>query len=244
MAFCSDCGAKLIDGASFCERCGKKLEKSKAEASCVYEGDLHKCPNCGETLRSFVGACPACGIELRNTTASISIKDFQKQLQAIDEQRISLNSGYSYKYISDTRSEEREAALKQSKINLISTYPVPNSKEDILEFMILASTNFNPKYYLKHLHEEDISDAWLAKIEQCYSKARLTLSQENLTAIEDLYNQVKASITPPPPVPKKNEQKLTKRGFSSWSPAAKFFWVVLNIYTLGVPAIIYASRKR
>ena len=39
---------------------------------------------------------------------------------------------------------------------------IPNTKEDIFEFMLLASSNFDAFYYATHLHVEDISDAWLS----------------------------------------------------------------------------------
>ena len=45
--------------------------------------------------------------------------------------------------------------------------------------MLLASSNFDASYYATHLHEEDISDAWLSKVEQCYEKAKLTFTNQN-----------------------------------------------------------------
>ena len=35
-----------------------------------------KCPNCGETLRSFVRNCPSCGFELRGVRATSAIREF------------------------------------------------------------------------------------------------------------------------------------------------------------------------
>ena len=49
IAFCSDCGAKLVEGAMFCPRCGKK----QASASI--------CTGCGKQLESGQLFCPYCG---------------------------------------------------------------------------------------------------------------------------------------------------------------------------------------
>jgi predicted amidophosphoribosyltransferase len=94
--FCSYCGTSLDEGDRFCKSCGETIlgvdhsvpeteailrtsrEESLVEYSTerktVYEGNLHKCPNCGETLQSFVVNCPTCDYELRNTEKSIPKK--------------------------------------------------------------------------------------------------------------------------------------------------------------------------
>ena len=56
MAFCINCGQELAEGAKFCANCGKAVtgENTTSQRKTVYEGNLHKCPNCGEVLNSFV----------------------------------------------------------------------------------------------------------------------------------------------------------------------------------------------
>ena len=121
-------------------------------------------------LNSFLTNCPTCGYELRGVRTANSIQDFAKKIE-------------------NCPSEKR-------MIELIRNFPIPNTKEDILEFMILASSNFDVKYYQKHLDEEDSSDAWLAKIEQCYKKAKTTLNAHDLQKVEEIYNEVKDKINP------------------------------------------------
>lgn len=66
MAFCINCGQELAEGAKFCANCGKAVtgESTISQRKTVYEGNLHKCPNCGEVLNSFVTNCPTCGHEI------------------------------------------------------------------------------------------------------------------------------------------------------------------------------------
>ena len=71
--------------------------------------------------------------------------------------------------------------------------------------MILASSNFDAEYYNTHLAEEDVSDAWLAKVKQCYQKAKLTLQEdESFAKIDELYQEIMQKIN------KGSKQKSTK----------------------------------
>ena len=56
MAFCINCGQELAEGAKFCANCGKAVngENPTTQRKTVYEGQIHKCPNCGEVINSFV----------------------------------------------------------------------------------------------------------------------------------------------------------------------------------------------
>ncbi len=62
MAFCVNCGQQLGKGAKFCTNCGQTVTSYKTESSerkTVYDGEIHKCPNCGEIIDAFVTNCPA-----------------------------------------------------------------------------------------------------------------------------------------------------------------------------------------
>ena len=75
--FCPYCGTKLDEGAKFCKNCGEAISndtqeshktlnkrpssENPTERKTVYEGYIHKCPNCGEVIDSFLTVCPTCG---------------------------------------------------------------------------------------------------------------------------------------------------------------------------------------
>ena len=121
MAFCVKCGQQHEDGIKFCPNCGTQTAESdmenKGQRQTVYAGELHKCPNCGEVLNSFAITCPACGYELRGVKAVSAVREFALSIE--------------------------KAATEQQKINLIRAFPVPNAKEEIFEFMFLASSNID-----------------------------------------------------------------------------------------------------
>ena len=94
MAFCSNCGKQLVDGAKFCSSCGaavvQSTEESAAKRKTVYEGELHKCPNCGELLDSFVTICPTCGYEIRGAKAANSVRELAAKLEQIEAQTMEM----------------------------------------------------------------------------------------------------------------------------------------------------------
>lgn len=168
MPFCPNCGHEIDRNAKFCYECGEKIGSANSydERKTTYEGEIHKCPSCGEVLESFVANCPACGFEIRGSEVTSTVKEFARKLE-------------------NTTSD-------QQRMLIIKNFPIPNTKEDIFEFMLLAYSNFDPTYYVTHLYEEDISDAWLSKIEQCYQKAKFSFGNHpDFNKVEAIYVQIK-----------------------------------------------------
>ncbi|MCQ2413727.1 MAG: zinc ribbon domain-containing protein [Clostridia bacterium] len=182
MAYCTNCGAQVDDNAKFCGVCGNKMvaipqpPKTNARKT-TYDGTIHKCPNCGVGLASFVKNCPECGYELRGADGVESASDFARR------------------YASTTSNDK--------KVDLIRTFVIPNTKEDILEFAILASSNIDTTAYTRDtvvvsggVSQQDVSEAWMAKFEQAYQKATILLSgTPELKKIEGLYEKKKKSLS-------------------------------------------------
>ena len=166
MPFCSNCGQQINDGAKFCPSCGTAVsnEKTNNQRKTVFEGNIHKCPNCGEVLNSFTSNCPSCGYEIRGSSNPAAVQEFSVKLAS--------------------------AESRQEKIAIIRNFPIPNTKEDILEFMILASTNIGDNL------EKDISAAWQSKTEQAYQKAQIIFQDEKeFSRIQNIYSQVCVKLT-------------------------------------------------
>ena len=175
MAFCVKCGQQHDDGVKFCSNCGTQTVKSHAEIrgqrQMAYAGEIHKCPNCGEVLDSFSITCPACGYEIRGVKASDSAREFAMKLM--------------------------QSETEKQKISIVRSFPIPNTKEDILEFLILASTNFDANTHTTGLDspQKEEFDAWLAKIEQCYQKAKMMIKDDSeFSKIQEIYDQTYTKI--------------------------------------------------
>lgn len=192
MAYCKNCGAVLVDGAKFCQKCGTKVDAAAPDRSTrqqEYAGKIYKCPRCGEVLESFVSNCPTCGLELRGTKATSSVQEFALKLEAIEASRryevfpLFSKSSETANYISST---------DQQKISLIENFAVPNAKEDILEFMILATSNIDTSVYGESeptSGQKAMAHTWYAKVDQAYKKAKSLYGKDaDFARIQELYD--------------------------------------------------------
>lgn len=223
MPFCTNCGKELSDGEKFCSNCGAATGVAdNSKRTSVYDGELHKCPNCGEILKSFAINCPACGYELRSVKASSAVKEFASKLEAIEARR-----EYEKPRGLFARAEalQRVSKADEQKISLIKSFAVPNSKEDILEFMILATSSINLNAYdntsgTVTKSDKELNAAWLAKVEQVFEKARRSFSTDNTFGeIEYLYKKCQETI-------KKKKKKVLIKWILmvGWIPLA---WIIL-----------------
>lgn len=199
MAYCMNCGKELAKEANFCSNCGTevaKKEELKEQRKNIYEGQIHKCPNCGEVLNSFTSNCPTCGFELRGTKAVSSVKEFASKLEAIEAKRESTRANP----IRDLYFGKAATKTDEQKISLIKSFSIPNTKEDLYEFLILASSNINIDMYDSGtIRPTDVrlavSDAWRAKFDQAYQKAKLVFAGDSkLIEIEKIYEKTHRSI--------------------------------------------------
>lgn len=223
--FCSYCGSELDTGARFCKICGEVVEQpvtssesntgarlehesdpckpnSKSasysqrdttanepntERRTYYAGEILKCPNCGEVIESFVATCPACGYELRNVKVSKSISEFAKQLKQIESQRTD-------------RKNNHISKTDEQVISLITSFPVPNTKEDLFEFVTLASSNIDVSILSSEISninpQKAICKAWKSKLDQVYNKSILVFdgNDAKFIKIKNLYNQIQMQL--------------------------------------------------
>lgn len=161
MPFCSNCGNQIANSDKFCIKCGTPIQRNSSiwsssnDRKVSFAGEIKKCPNCGEIINSFTPNCPSCGYELRNTKTTNYILEFSKKIEA--------------------------ANSSKQKDDLIRHFVMPNTKEDIYEFMILAATNLEAG--------GDNTDAWLIKLEQAHQKAKIVFDNSpEIKYLDELYN--------------------------------------------------------
>ena len=197
MAFCTNCGHQLKDGNKFCTFCGAKTNVSddkKTTRETVFEGNLHKCPACGEILKSFTTKCPTCGHEFRDINATSSVKELSIKLAEIERNRpIIHNNKASWLTINQNRTIVDPVTTQ--KISLIESFPIPNSREDLFEFFIMASSNINPYrnsiMFPISASQQALSDAWKSKFEQAYQKAKISFYNDpEFNRFDEIYKTV------------------------------------------------------
>ena len=201
MALCSKCGRRIRRGSDFCPKCGNPLTsdyENPSERKKVFEGTVHKCPNCGESIPSFSASCPSCGFEFRDVKNSVAVKKFEEKIEKIESKR---NRSFSITGIAESLGLTKTNRTDEQKINLISNYVIPNTKEDVFEFLILAVSNIDEKVYRAQKPMEKkstavrLSDAWIKKAEQAYNKATILFAADpGFARVQQLYESKMNSV--------------------------------------------------
>ncbi|MCL1940687.1 MAG: hypothetical protein FWG09_02000, partial [Synergistaceae bacterium] len=111
-----------------------------------------------------------------NTTGAV--RELTAKLEEFESRR-----GQSSNFFAQMFSDDSNiSTTDKQKINLIRSFPIPNTKEDIFEFIILAASNVQETAYetnKKGSADRKLSDAWLAKLEQAYHKAKFTFGNSS-----------------------------------------------------------------
>ncbi|MBG0762192.1 zinc ribbon domain-containing protein [Acholeplasma laidlawii] len=171
---CRICGSTIGADTKFCSSCGTSVIDKNKEDTIINpvidikkprEKSVHKCIICGEILPSDSLKCPSCGNEVRGRKTVISVREFFDKISSIDDEN--------------------------KKIEAIKLYPIPNNKEDITEFMFLASSSFDAEYYVTNKQGDSIANAWYTKIEQCYKKTVMMFTNpSDIQIVEKIYKEV------------------------------------------------------
>lgn len=239
MPFCTNCFQQINDGAKFCPSCGTAVsnEKTNNQRKTVFEGEIHKCPNCGEVLDSFEVNCPTCGHEFRGAKNALSVREFAAKLEEIERTRPTKGFGLKKMLANQLANQKEVSETDLKKISLIRSYVIPNTKEDMLEFLILASSNINLQRYndFDSISESEkaVSDAWEAKFEQAYEKAKLSFGDTpEFKKIKAIYDKKTGEV-----------EKSKKKRTYFWIGFAGFF-VILIVVMFGIIFGIIGSESK
>lgn len=166
-------------------------QTQEAQKQSNKEGALKKCPSCGAPAQAFVTKCPDCGHEFRNVQASSSVQRLFEMLNELEGTRREssalggLNNVFGQAFGLKNKTESR-------KHELISNFPVPNTKEDILEFLALALPKakkmglFAANGIVRQAHNE-MAEIWRGKCQQIIMKARFAMKDDKRTLDEIEY---------------------------------------------------------
>ena len=154
-------------------------------------GDVKKCPACGARVGAFKGICSDCGHEFSNIEATNSSQKLYQELIRVEEDernRPIEKSGMPSIHSLFSGANDHQAEMKlngriyKRKIGVVSMFPIPNTKADILEFLSLAVSEGGKKigglFSPMSLEEREYIKAWRAKADQVVVKARFSLKDD------------------------------------------------------------------
>lgn len=204
IAFCAKCGAPLQKGACFCSKCGSAIDNygkpiADNKRASEYIGRILKCPNCGATITETTAICPDCGIKITRQSTVGSVQKFKEEIMQIEKGRSKGIRG-----LLGLADETTDSQI----LTLVRNFPVPNSIDDILEFVLLAVANIDVDLSKQSFSNKvfgggdkaKISNAWVSKMQQAYQKAELTFADEPIfKKIQKIYfekmKELKIKIT-------------------------------------------------
>lgn len=160
-------------------------------------GDVKKCPACGAMVQSFQTKCTDCGHEFSNIEANASIDKLFKMLNDAEDNRKedsdtsnplkAMGSFYAKSFSGLTGPGK----VDKKKMEIISNFPIPTTKNDILEFLSLAVPkakqigNFLTKNNPENKAHNEFVPVWKTKCEQIIMKAKFSM-KEDKKALEEI----------------------------------------------------------
>jgi len=196
----------------------EKQKETQAQANLVSAapksdkyGDVKKCPACGAIVQSFTGKCGDCGHEFRDIQSDVTINKLFEALMEADNipkeefkemhtsqggliGKLTFNPSAD-KMQNEQRLKKHEKAHKEKiharKVQIISNFPVPNTKEPLLEFLTLGiskATAVRKGIFSKMTAAEDehnaLVPAWKSKIDQVVMKAKMSMKDDKALLVE------------------------------------------------------------
>lgn len=139
-------------------------------------GNVLKCPNCGAEVVGGSAICKECGYTFSNVSANRSVEKLQEKLEELNRRqeestRSSILDDFTGKKIATQKEQSRH------KMDIISDFPVPNTRTDLLEFLTMVQHKANstgPRSGRNMSMEEDLSYAYWLLYTNCINKARIS----------------------------------------------------------------------
>ena len=80
----------------------------------------------------------------------------------------------------DDFDDDIDERIENKKIEIISTFPIPTTKEDMIEFLALAI----PKAKSNWFSADEFTKVWKAKCEQVIMKAKFSMKDDKTVLAE------------------------------------------------------------
>ena len=154
------------------------------------------CSNCQASIDSHTTECEYCGYDVINKRSNASIKRLFELLTEAESQRTpdptGLISGLGRIYADAFTQMLGPNKVDRKKMEIISTFPIPTTKDDILEFLALAIPKSKKKgnFFTQHTEVNKLHNLyvpiWREKCEQLIIKSKFSMKNDKQTLNEIL----------------------------------------------------------
>lgn len=148
-------------------------------------GNVVKCPSCGSQVIGGSAVCPECGYTFSNVSANSSAEKLQAKLDEFNrrqEERADKRGLASSVLHNVGTAFGGDQKVIMSKMDIISTFPVPNTRADLLEFLTMLNSRANSTGRRNGLGNggvEDLSYAYWLLYTNCINKAKVSFANDS-----------------------------------------------------------------
>lgn len=186
---------EIVLDAKVFEKTKSKTNETTAAPQSNKFGDIKKCPACGAIVESFSTRCGDCGHNFIGGISNTSINKLFEMLNEIEGKRKDSTLGSLATTFLSKGFGLGGDKIDSQKIEIIKNFPIPTTKEDILEFLSLAIPNAKKtgSFWQKMNKDPEIElhnkfvPVWKAKCEQIIMKARFSMKEDKKTLNEIEY---------------------------------------------------------
>lgn len=201
-------------------------------------GDFLKCPSCGAQVIGGSAVCPECGYTFSNLQSNSSAEKLQNKLDEFNRRQEirDANRGLANSFFHGVSKVYGRDSAPAHKMDIVSHFPVPNTRADLLEFMTMIQPRINSlgsKRGIDSTNGEDLSYAYWLLYSNCINKAKISFSND-------------ADFAPYFAIYEKEASKLKGIiGYIRSHPMAQLgiVWFVLMLVFFGIPLLIHCSSK-
>ena len=122
-------------------------------------GNIKTCPACGSPIKSMTGSCENCEHEFTNVEANKSITQLLNKINSIQKFK-----------------DEEDSDFQQRKASQINNTPIPNSKEDLIEFLTVCTTQADVDWMKRR--ERNVDSASTYKGKEALLKAKILFRED------------------------------------------------------------------
>lgn len=185
----------VLDGRLHQLEASKPKEKEKV-------GNIKTCPACGASVKAFQIKCDDCGHEFTGIESNKRITQLLDKINSLDK-----------------KDGELDYEFDERKAGIINSTPIPNSKEDILEFLSVCSSQADVDFTSRGYG--NVVSAWTNKGNEALLKARILFRNDanTLALLLDFEKKLK-----------KSEKK------------SKLIWLAVIIFGLLIAGLIYINQ--
>lgn len=150
-------------------------------------GNVLKCPSCGAQVVAGSAVCPECGYAFTNIKANSSIERLQEKLEEFNRRqeeradRRAKQLGVVGGFLGSGGTGVDSRVLAREKMSIITTFPVPNTRADLLEFMAMLlpmANSAGPRDGIGLSGQEDLSYSYWVLLANCINKARVSFLKD------------------------------------------------------------------